>query len=56
MTRIKLQRLPAWAAIGFMTFTCGAAVPTLENFFEGTQIRSVSISPDGKWLAMIATQ
>jgi dipeptidyl aminopeptidase/acylaminoacyl peptidase len=56
MTRIKLQRLPAWAAIGFMTFTCGAAVPTLENFFEGTQIRSVSISPDGKWLAMIATR
>ncbi len=30
-----------------------AAVPTLDAFFEGAQIRSVSISPDGKSLAMI---
>lgn len=32
-----------------------AAVPTLDAFFEGAQIRSVSISPDGKSLAMIVT-
>ena len=31
-----------------------AAPPPLEAFFEGAQIRSVSISPDSRFLAMIA--
>jgi dipeptidyl aminopeptidase/acylaminoacyl peptidase len=31
-----------------------AAPPPMEAFFEGAQIRRVSISPDGKMLAMIA--
>jgi dipeptidyl aminopeptidase/acylaminoacyl peptidase len=56
MTLIKLQRSLALAAIlSTAAFTSGAAVPTLDNFFQGAQIRSVSISPNGKLLAMIAT-
>jgi dipeptidyl aminopeptidase/acylaminoacyl peptidase len=31
-----------------------AAAPPLEAFFEGTQIRSVAISPSGRFLSMIA--
>ena len=38
---------------------CGTAaraeIPTLDAFFAGAQIRSVSISPDGQSLAMIVT-
>ncbi len=30
-------------------------MPTLDAFFQGAQIRSVSISPNGKRLAMIVT-
>src|SRR5688572_24635340 len=30
-----------------------AAPPTLDAFFEGAQIRSVNISPDGKRISMI---
>ena len=41
------------AFLGITLGTAGAAVPTLDAFFEGAQIRSVSISPDGKSLAMI---
>ena len=56
MTHIKLPRSLALAAIlTAAAFTSGAAVPTLDNFFQGAQIRSVSISPNGKLLAMIAT-
>jgi acetyl esterase/lipase len=56
MTQIKLQRSLALAAIlSAATVTSGAAVPTLDNFFQGAQIHSVSISPNGKLLAMIVT-
>jgi dTDP-glucose pyrophosphorylase len=41
------------AFLGITLGTASAAVPTLDAFFEGAQIRSVSISPDGKSLAMI---
>jgi dipeptidyl aminopeptidase/acylaminoacyl peptidase len=32
-----------------------AAAPSLDAFFQGAQIRSVSVSPDGKLLAMIVS-
>jgi len=39
--------------LGSFALAAGAAVPTLDAFFQGAQIRSVSISPNGKRLAMI---
>jgi len=56
MTQTKLRRSLALAAIlSAAAVTSGAAVPTLDNFFQGAQIHSVSISPNGKLLAMIVT-
>ncbi len=56
MTRIKLpQALTLAAILSTTAITSGAAVPTLDNFFQGAQIHSVSISPNGKLLAMIVT-
>ena len=42
----------AWA---LASLTAHAAPPTLDAFFSGAQIKSVSISPDGHLLAMIVT-
>jgi dipeptidyl aminopeptidase/acylaminoacyl peptidase len=55
MKQSKLRRTFACAWVSLFTVTAGAAVPTIEAFFQGAQIRSVSISPDGKWLAMMVT-
>ena len=56
MTRFTLPRHLVHAAIvSCFALAAGAAPPTLDAFFQGAQIRSVSISPDGKLLAMIAT-
>jgi len=44
------------AAFGGLCGTAARAeIPTLDAFFAGAQIRSVSISPDGQSLAMIVT-
>ena len=50
------RRSPVYAVI-LSSFALGAsaAVPTLDAFFQGAQIHSVSISPNGKLLAMIVT-
>jgi dipeptidyl aminopeptidase/acylaminoacyl peptidase len=50
-----LQRRILAGALIFSSFAmaAGAAVPTLDAFFQGAQIRSVSIAPNGKRLAMI---
>jgi hypothetical protein len=37
------------------TLCAGAAVPSLDAFFQGAQLHSVSVSPNGKRLAMIVT-
>ncbi|HEY6126321.1 MAG TPA: prolyl oligopeptidase family serine peptidase, partial [Steroidobacteraceae bacterium] len=51
---MKLSR--GWIAAALVAAgTASAAVPTLEAFFDGASIQSVSISPDGQLLAMIVT-
>src|SRR3954463_3741429 len=53
MKRLEYRWPLCAALLGCVSMAGVAAVPTLEAFFEGAQIRSVSISPDGKSLAMI---
>ncbi len=60
MSHLKSGRSLARAAIAsslvsFLPLPAGAAPPSLDAFFQGAQIRSLSISPDGKLLAMIVT-
>ncbi len=50
----RRARACAWILSSF-TLCAGAAVPTLDAFFQGAQIHSVSVSPNGKRLAMIVT-
>src|SRR4051794_6454013 len=47
MVKFAILLLATFAA------AASAAPPPLEAFFEGAQLRSVSLSPDGKLLAMI---
>jgi dipeptidyl aminopeptidase/acylaminoacyl peptidase len=47
--------LSAVFAAGVLAVSAQAAPPTLDAFFAGAQIKSVSISPDGHLLAMIVT-
>ncbi|MES1263642.1 MAG: hypothetical protein ABUL69_04750, partial [Peristeroidobacter soli] len=47
--------LVAMAACFFTAGVLRAEIPTLDAFFTGAQIRSVSISPNGQSLAMIVT-
>ena len=56
MRRIHLASGVLVAALsGIVGMAAGAEVPTLDAFFAGAQIRSVSISPNGQSLAMIVT-
>ncbi len=56
MGRFRLRCAHVCAAImSLVSGNAGAAVPTLDAFFQGAQIHSVSISPNGKLLAMIVT-
>jgi dipeptidyl aminopeptidase/acylaminoacyl peptidase len=55
MKRNAVRHVLAAALLGGVSMAGVAAIPTLDAFFEGAQIRSVSISPDGKSLAMIVT-
>jgi dienelactone hydrolase len=48
-------RLACLATLSACIPLAGGAPPTLDAFFQGAQIRSVSISPNGKLLAMIVT-
>lgn len=52
-----LQRRWRLGALMLVCFSLSAraAVPTLDAFFQGAQIHSVSISPNGKRLAMVVT-
>jgi dipeptidyl aminopeptidase/acylaminoacyl peptidase len=54
---MRISAVRGALALGFswLAFAGGAAAapPTLDNFFEGVQIRHVSISPSGQYLAMI---
>lgn len=47
-----LRRLLA-IALSISVTAAHAAPPSLEAFFQGAQIREVSVSPDGNWLSMI---
>jgi dipeptidyl aminopeptidase/acylaminoacyl peptidase len=53
MKRYGIRQALLCAVLGCVSVAAVAAVPTLEAFFTGAQIHSVSISPDGKSLAMI---
>jgi dipeptidyl aminopeptidase/acylaminoacyl peptidase len=55
MKQSRLRCALACAWVSLVAVPAGTAVPTLDAFFQGAQIRSVSISSDGKLLAMIAT-
>jgi dienelactone hydrolase len=55
MVRLN-RRIPGRACIAVLiSFSANAAVPTLDAFFQGAQVHSVSISPSGNRLAMIVT-
>jgi acetyl esterase/lipase len=55
MVRLN-RRIPGRACIAVLiSFSANAAVPTLDAFFQGAQVHSVSISPNGNRLAMIVT-
>jgi len=55
MKQVHGPRSFAVALLTLFAVSAAAAVPTLDAFFQGAQIKSVSISPDGKLLAMIVT-
>jgi dipeptidyl aminopeptidase/acylaminoacyl peptidase len=48
-----MLRWPVAIALLIPIAGAGASPPSLDAFFEGAQIREVSISPDGNWLSMI---